>query len=148
MENLNISKMTLDDLNSIKDVLISDFDDFWNYNILKEELQNENSKYLVAKINSNIVGFAGIKLILDEADIMNIVVRKDMRNQGIGTSLLKNLIKLCSEFDVKRINLEVSSDNFTAIHLYERFGFKQVGNRNDYYSSGSDAILMSNQRGR
>ena len=38
MNNIQISKMTLDDFNKIKDVLISDFDDFWNVNTLEEEL--------------------------------------------------------------------------------------------------------------
>ena len=44
---------------------------------------DNNSKYLVAKINNEIVGFAGIKIILDSADIMNIVTKKTFRNKGI-----------------------------------------------------------------
>ena len=81
--NIKIEAMTLEDLEIIKDTLISDYDNFWNYNIFKEELQNNNSKYLVAKINNEIVGFAGIKIILDSADIMNIVTKKTFRNKGI-----------------------------------------------------------------
>jgi len=57
MDNIIIKKMELTDLETIKDNLVSDFDDFWNYNILKEELQNKNSKYLVAKSNDQIIGF-------------------------------------------------------------------------------------------
>ncbi len=57
MDNIIIKKMELTDLETIKDNLVSDFDDFWNYNILKEELQNKNSKYLVAKSNEQIIGF-------------------------------------------------------------------------------------------
>ena len=81
--NIKIEAMTLEDLEIIKDSLISDYDNFWNYNIFKEELQNNNSKYLVAKINNEIVGFAGIKIILDSVDIMNIVTKKTFRNKGI-----------------------------------------------------------------
>lgn len=81
--NIKIEVMTLEDLEIIKDALISDYDNFWNYNIFKEELQNNNSKYLVAKIYNEIVGFAGIKIILDSADIMNIVTKKTFRNKGI-----------------------------------------------------------------
>ena len=47
-KTLNIAKMTISDLDSIKDILSSDFDDFWNYNILKEELESETSNYIVA----------------------------------------------------------------------------------------------------
>ena len=44
LENIAIQEMTLEDLESIKEILVSDFDDFWNYNILKEELERTNSK--------------------------------------------------------------------------------------------------------
>ncbi len=83
--NIKITPMTLSDVDTIKNNLISDFDNFWTYQILKEELKSKNSSYLVAKMNDKIVGFAGIKVILDEADIMNIVIKKNYRNQGIGT---------------------------------------------------------------
>ena len=55
---IKISKMNIDDLNKISPVLLTEFDDFWNYNIFKSELENENSKYVVAKNNDEIVGFA------------------------------------------------------------------------------------------
>ena len=90
--NIEIEKMNLSDLKTIKDILITDFDDFWNYNILKEELQNENSSYIVAKLGCEVVGFAGMKIVIDEADIMNIVTKKTYRNHGIGTLLLKHLL--------------------------------------------------------
>ena len=48
--NFNISKMNFDDLEIIKPVLEDDFDNYWNYNILKDELGSSNSIYLVAKI--------------------------------------------------------------------------------------------------
>lgn len=75
--DFKIDKMSLKDLTSIKDILTTEFDDFWNYEILKSELESSSSYFFVAKNNSDeIVGFAGIKVILDEADIMNIVVKK------------------------------------------------------------------------
>ncbi len=141
MMDINIEEMKLNDLEAIKDILASDFDDFWNYNILKEELQNENSKYLVAKLDMEIVGFSGIKVILDEADIMNIVTKKAYRGKGIGTLLLKSLIMLCNKYKVKYINLEVYEGNKPAIHLYEKSGFKVVGHRKNYYKNKT-AILM------
>ena len=141
LDNIEIKVMTLDDLKTIKEILISDFDEFWNYNIFKEELQSENSKYLVAKFNNEIIGFAGIKIIIDESDIMNIVTKKAFRNQGVGTLLLNEIISLCKKLNLNSISLEVSEVNKSAIHLYENFGFKKVGNRKNYYN-GSNAILM------
>ena len=56
MENLDIkiSIMELSDLESIAPILETDFDDFWNYNVFKSELENGNSKYIVAKIDKKI----------------------------------------------------------------------------------------------
>lgn len=141
LDNIKIEVMTLDDLESIKDILASDFDKFWNYNVFKSELQSENSKYLVANLNTEIIGFAGIKIILDEADVMNIVIKKIYRNQGVGTLLLNEIINLCKKQNLNSVSLEVNETNSSAIHLYENFGFKKVGDRKKYYN-GSNAILM------
>ena len=81
INNLTISPMTLENLSKISSVLETDFDDFWNYNILKNEI--ENSICFVIKSNSEILGFIGISIVLDEADITNIVIRKDCRGNRI-----------------------------------------------------------------
>lgn len=140
--NIQISKMTLDDFYQIKDVLISDFDDFWNVNTLEQELTNENSNYLVAKIENQIVGFAGIKSVLDEADIMNIVTKKDKRNSGIGSALLEKLLNVAKEKEIKKITLEVNESNISAIHLYKNFGFKEISIRENYYNKTDNALIM------
>ena len=141
--NLLISKMNLDDLNSIKDFLISDFDDFWTFNILKEELECKNSYFIIVKDeNSQILGFAGFKVIVDEADIMNIVVKKDFRNNGIGHFLLENLISYAKHLNLNIITLEVSENNLPAISLYKKFNFQKLGIRKNYYD-GIDGFVMS-----
>ena len=140
--NIKISKMTLDDFYQIKDVLISDFDDFWNVNTLEQELTNENSHYLVAKIENQIVGFAGIKSVLDEADIMNIVTKKDKRNLGIGSALLEKLLNVAKEKEIKKITLEVNESNILAIHLYKNFGFKEIAVRENYFNKTDNALIM------
>lgn len=137
-----IKEMTLTDFKEIESILITDFDEFWNSNILEEELKNKNSKYIVAKIENKIVGFAGINYNYDYVEIMNIVSRKDCRRKGIASCLLKNLIILSKNFNVCKIGLEVNENNIPAIKLYEKIGFKQVGRRNKYYNGIYDAILM------
>ena len=134
--------MQIKDLDLIANNLESDFDDFWNYNILKGELENINSKYLVAKIDNKIVGFAGIIPVLDEADISNIVVHKKFRSQKIGSLLLQALINLSLSLNLKALNLEVRESNITAIKLYEKYGFKPYGLRKKYYNNTDNAILM------
>lgn len=141
MDNIIIEEMKLKDLRNIKNDLTSEFDDFWNFNILKEELQNENSKYIVAKINDEVVGFAGIKIIIDEADIMNIVVKNNFRKKGIGFLLLQQLIDLSKTLNITSISLEVNEKNIAAISLYKKFNFKEIGIRKKYYNN-NNAILM------
>lgn len=143
LKDIDIEEMSLNDLEKIKDILISDFDDFWNFNILKEELESPNSKYIIAKTNDGeIIGFTGIKVLVDNADIMNIVVKKSWRNQGVGNLLLNNLISICKDLNLLSLSLEVNEDNIPAIHLYEKVGFKQVGLRKNYYQD-KNGIVMS-----
>lgn len=144
--NLEVRKMRLSDLATIKDILLSDFDDFWNYNIFASELNNENSTYIVAILNNEIVGFAGIWQVIDEAHITNIVTRKNYRGQGIGTILLENLITLCKNSTViKSLTLEVNEKNTIAQELYKRFDFQVLGKRKKYYNNENDAVIMTLQ---
>lgn len=143
--NLSFNKMSINDLNDLKDILYTKFDEFWNYNILKEEIENQNSYFIVAKSeNETIVGFAGIKVILDEADIMNIVVHKDFRNKKIGSQLLEQLLLYSKQNNIKSINLEVNELNSNAIALYKKFDFKQIAIRKKYYND-NDAIIMKKE---
>lgn len=79
--DLSISDMNELDLKKIKDILETEFDDFWNYSIFKSELQNENSKYFIIKNNNEIIGFIGILVVLDVADITNLVIKKAYRRK-------------------------------------------------------------------
>lgn len=141
---IEVYKMSLTDLENIKEILVSDFDDFWNYSTLKEELSNANSYYLVAKSDNEILGFAGIKYVLNDADIMNIVVKKSKRKSGIGSLLLKNIIELCKKLNVSTLFLEVNEKNLPAISLYKKFGFEEVGFRKNYYKE-NNAIVMKKE---
>lgn len=143
LSNIKFENMTISDLDNIKNILYTDFDDFWSYNIFKSELENENSKYIVAKLNSEIIGFAGIWQVMDEAHITNIVTKKNFRNLGIGSLLLEKLINICkNQENINSVTLEVNEDNIIAQKLYEKFNFKNLGKRKNYYN-GKAAIIMT-----
>lgn len=143
--NVNIGNMTLEDINLIETNFSENFDKFWSINILKEDLKNNSSRYIIAKIDNQIVGFAGIKIIFDEADIMNIAVKIDKRKLGIGSLMLQYLIHIANDFNCKVINLEVNENNIQAIHLYEKFDFKRIALRKKYYNNTDNAIIMQKQ---
>ena len=140
---IKISKMNIDDLNKISPVLLTEFDDFWNYNIFKSELENENSKFIVAKNYDEIVWFAGIWISIDEAHVTNIVTKKDLRKNGIGSTLLEELINLSKTLNLVSITLEVNENNLDAIKLYEKFGFEKLGIRKKYYNNTDNALIMT-----
>ena len=142
---IKMQTMTLPDLEEIKDILQTDFDDFWNFQIFKEELANNNSNYLVLRYDNEIVCFGGIKIILDEANVMDIVTKKDKRKHGFARLILNELIEISKEKNCNTITLEVDENNLPAIHLYELFNFKEVGRRKKYYRNGNTAILMTLQ---
>lgn len=136
---ITIEKMSLSHLDQIN---LADFDDFWSYNILKDELLSTFSYYIIAKCEDIITGFAGIKFLLDEAHITNIVTKKDMRNLGIGSKLLENLIEKAKE-NCSLITLEVNEKNASAIALYKKYGFETLGTRKKYYDNKFDAYIMT-----
>lgn len=144
--DIKVEKMTISDLKNIKNILQTEFDDFWNYNILEEELNSSNSYYLVAKseneLENEIVGFAGIKVVLDEADVMNIVVKNSKRNNKIGSLLLEHLTSLSKKLNCKSLSLEVNEDNLPAINLYKKFGFEQIGFRKNYYEDKNGIVMI------
>lgn len=139
-KTLSFDKMDISDL---KDLDISLFDEFWNLNQLSDELNSTNSTFFVAKIDKEIVGFGGIKTILDETEIMNIAVKNSFRRQGIGKLLLEKLINYAKNLNIKKIHLEVNENNFPAISLYKKLNFIEDGRRKNYYKNSEDAILMT-----
>ena len=101
---------------------------------------DQEDKYVIAKKNDEILGYIGYKVVLDELEIMNIVTKKNKRKRGIASNLLSYIIR---KNKVEKINLEVDEKNTTAVNLYKKFGFREVGLRKNYYNGTNNAILMS-----
>ena len=87
-------------------------------------------------------GFIVYRIAADEAEIITIGVNPDFRRQGIAAAMVGIIEKTLKNQGVKKIFLEVASNNIPAQKLYENSGFVQVGLRPKYYD-GVDAILMS-----
>ena len=118
-------------------------------NIFKTKIQddfknNPYTKYLVYLKDNEVVGFLNYYLIYDRIEIVNFNVLENYQNEHIGSSLLEKLIELGYEKKLKNITLEVRIDNKKAIYLYEKYGFKRVSVRKNYYQ-GIDALLMEKE---
>ncbi|MDR0979130.1 MAG: ribosomal protein S18-alanine N-acetyltransferase [Lachnospiraceae bacterium] len=141
--NFEISEMTESDFNTIADSLATDFDDFWSKDSLQNELANERSKCIVARRNSEVVGFASIWFGVDEVHLTNIVTKKSFRHLGIGKLLLEKLIDIVKTSGYKTFTLEVNEQNEVALDFYKKYEFKCVGRRKKYYNGVDDAIIMT-----
>ncbi len=95
------------------------------------EVEGGNAVHVVAEVNGELVANAHVSRGKSSDEyhhgILGISVSKKYRNLGIGLEVMKTLVDECRKKDFKTIELEVFANNETAIHVYERAGFKQVG---------------------
>ncbi len=92
----------------------------------------------------DIAGYVGIWFQGNEAHITEIAVREKLRGQGIGELLLIGSVRVALENGSTVLTLEARVSNFIAQRLYEKYGFKEVGIRKNYYSDNrEDAVIMT-----
>ena len=117
----------------------------WSKKQLYEEINNVNSKFLVAVNNfDKVLGYIGFKFVLDEGYITNVAVFNDYRHNGIAKKLLLNIIDFGIEKKLSFIFLEVRKSNMAAIHLYKKLNFLDIGERKNFYSFPKEnAIIMT-----
>ena len=115
----------------------------WSENVLRSELTNPLSLWLVALKGNAVVGYVGAQIVPDEADMMNLAVNDAHRRMGIGKSLVEELVKRLQARMVRSLTLEVRVSNLPAIKLYEGLGFQTVGRRPGYYQKPKeDAFIL------
>ena len=111
--------------------------------IVEKELKsNPFGNFLVYKKDNIIIGYLYYSLIYDRIEINQIEVLKEERRKKIGSNLLQYLI----DNNKNNITLEVKIDNYPAINLYKKYGFKEVAIIKGYYE-GIDGILMERKIG-
>jgi ribosomal-protein-alanine N-acetyltransferase len=119
------------------------FSDAWSENSIRSELNNRLSLWLVAVDGDNVAGYIGSQTVLGWADMMNLCVSPEYRRRGIGEALTMELERRLRENRVEQLTLEVRVSNASAIALYEKLGFRQVGLRKKYYEKPrEDALIM------
>lgn len=115
----------------------------WQRHAFEEEMKNHLAYYIVCENDRNIIAYGGMWLVLDEAHITNIAVKKEYRSMGIGNELLIKMFKAAKERGAKYMYLEVRKSNNTAYELYKKNGFMINGIRKNYYPDNyEDAIVM------
>lgn len=92
---------------------------------------------------AQIVGFAGLWLMVDEAHVTTIATHPAVRRRGLGELQLVSLIDIAYQIGARWVTLEVRVSNTPAQALYEKYGFRIVSTRPRYYSDNNeDAYIM------
>lgn len=93
-----------------------------------------------------ILGYAILMPVVDEAELLTIGVAEGRQRQGLGRMILGNMLEAARERDMRCVHLEVRASNEAAIALYRSVGFIKVGMRKDYYQNADgceDALTMA-----
>lgn len=115
----------------------------WSNQGFLDALNLPNTVFFVAEEEGRIVGYCGMYLSMDEAEVTNVAVDETMRCRGIGAMLLCAMKKEAEHRSVAKIVLEVRKSNDTAIRLYERNDFHCCGVRKNFYEAPQeDAYIM------
>jgi ribosomal-protein-alanine N-acetyltransferase len=140
--------MKSDDIQAIIDIEMSSFPLPYSAGIWEKENRNSLSRTLVA-INekgsekAELWGYLNFWLILDEAEIHRIAVKKENRRAGVAQMLIQEMFKMLADMKIVTVHLEVRQSNRGAINLYEKLGFMLKGRRQGYYEeTGEDALVL------
>jgi ribosomal-protein-alanine N-acetyltransferase len=110
---------------------------------LYEMNENPFSQMFVWEENSEIVGYMGIWIIFEQAQLTNLAVNKKYQGKGYGRLLLEKGISICQEAGCEIMTLEVRQSNVVAKSLYQSCGFEKVSVKKDYYQDNhEDADVM------
>lgn len=140
----NVRVATVDDLESILKLERECFAVPWSEKSIKNDLTNNQlATYFIAIVDENVVGYIGMWLVFEEAQITNLAVREKYRKNGIATQILQHLTNFAKLKGAIKITLEVSHINNPAIMFYKKHGFMEIHRRENYYGeNGGDAIIM------
>ncbi len=147
MTDVSIELMQPDDLDAVVAIENESASTPWSRSLFVDELEKpESRRYVVARIDDEIVGFAGLMVVPDpdgdQAHVTTIAVSPEFRRRGIGAGLMSALGQHARHRGCVSWTLEVRQSNHAAIELYRRFGFAPVGTRPSYYSGNETALIM------
>jgi [ribosomal protein S18]-alanine N-acetyltransferase len=130
---MEIRRMTREDLDTIVQLERQIFPDPWSRASFEYEIfQHPYSLPVVLVQETEIFGYAVIWKIFEEFHIANFAIRPDQQGKRFGKLFFEKILAL----------LEVRESNLRAIQLYQKFGFRTIMKRLNYYRNGETALVM------
>lgn len=138
-----IRKMVQSDIQQVAALEKECFSKPWSENAISKEVDNKNAIFFVYEEQDRILGYAGMYLIIDEGDILNVAVTANSRNKGIARQILLSMFEKAESMGIHKFTLEVRKSNQFAIRLYEKLGFITEGCRKNFYDDPQeDGLIM------
>ncbi|MDP4092475.1 MAG: ribosomal protein S18-alanine N-acetyltransferase [Bacillota bacterium] len=136
--------MTIEHIDDVMVVENLSFSIPWSKESFFQEVTgNTFARYITAKVNGRVIGYAGMWKVFDEGHITNVAVHPEFRGTGIGSALIEYLMEVARKENITSMTLEVRRSNIAAQRLYNKYGFKVEGYRKGYYSDNrEDALIM------
>lgn len=140
---ITVKELEEDDIEELARIESESFSMPWSAEAFRDLLSHSYCTYLVALVDGRIAGCCGYTAVCGEANIDNVVVDPALRCLGIAQAMLRELISRGCSSGIEAFTLEVRVSNYTAIHIYEKFGFKSEGIRPNFYEKPmEDANIM------
>lgn len=115
----------------------------WSEQSFRNELNQDHGIFIVGELGTDIIGFAGEWIVVDEAHIITVAIADEYRRQGYAEKLITELLLRAVSQGATCATLEVRAGNSAAIALYEKLGFVDTGRRKNYYPDNKeDAVIM------
>jgi len=114
----------------------------WNEEEFERLLSDRNVLAHRARAGDSVTGFILSRLVLDEAEILSIAVASAGRGRGLGRQLLETHLRRLAALGARCVFLEVDEGNVSALRLYHRAGFQEIGRRNSYYELGRGSAAL------
>ena len=99
-----------------------------------------NYGFYVATIDDLVVGTISFKADEESLEFFRLSTDKEFRNLGIATALLKKIEEVAGELGCSKVKLDTSNAQIPAMKLYQRLGYKTVGQ--SHYILGSDFLIV------
>ncbi|MBR1691669.1 MAG: ribosomal protein S18-alanine N-acetyltransferase [Lachnospiraceae bacterium] len=140
---ITFRKMTTEDLDAVSQMEKRIFSMPWSRDAYEKALADQNVVYVVAKDGNRVVGSCGVRNILSEGEVTNVMIDLPYRKRGISYPMLTKLLAMGEAMGIRRFFLEVRCSNEPAIRLYRKCGFESAGVRRGLYERpAEDGLVM------
>lgn len=135
--------MTLEDVERVAEIEEASFSTPWKKHHFEELLGRTDMLYLVAELDGEVIGGAGLMNLAGDIAITNVEIDSKYRGMGYGSKLIDAVFKRGYEMGGEAFTLEVRTQNEVAVNLYKNKGFTVEGVRKNFYDKPKDdAYIM------